>query len=205
MDAVGGLYIESKDDVPLRVDDPEYALKSYKERYERTGPVLKKMIDDCRAQGCQQVNFSPTGEASFGLTCNTFMGAIVNPPVLDGTLKIETKIAAKVKALCDRNGVRPLAFVTTPKDFVMGGELDTTCQTWPIEPSFRLKDALAAGGIPAVNLADTVRLIDPVLFPMWTASDGHMPYSGQHWIAFAMAWHYLHDLAPLVEAGAPKP
>jgi DNA-binding beta-propeller fold protein YncE len=187
--------VESKDDIPLRTIDTEWMLKPVKERLAALGPVHRKIIDYCQknpARCAGKVSLGPDGWPEFDESQG--IASFFTDPTLNAyCMDIEGKILDLDRAMCQKSGAKLVAFLMPRKSYIAGADQGyKTAQGLDLESM--LKTTFEAHGIPAVKTMESMRVIQPQLFPLWSKNDGHMLYKGQQWTALLMAMKFMDQI-----------
>lgn len=189
--------VPTEDDVPLQTLDPEWAAKDIKERAAGMGPAVKKMAAYCRENPgpCKDLmSFFPGGEPDFHYACGTALSFFENPRLKELSMEVEKKLAAKAVALCRRAGVKPIGMVMPNKGHFGGGERDITCRIFGGDFVEAEMAALESQGMPCASMLDTMRVLQPEVFPVWIDTDFHFLHRGQQWVGYLMAERFLDKL-----------
>ena len=190
--------VETRDDLPLRTVDPEWAAKPLSEKVAGMGPLTRKMLDYCKGKQSEchsLMTFSPEGDPNFELACSSRLSFLEVPRLRDLILQIEAKIGARAAAQCRREGAQPLAWIFPARDY-FAGENVGLCKVFPGELAAAQANALRKAGLPAIDLLEPFKAIQPVIFPSWSNHDQHLLYRGQQWVAYLMAEKFLEQMKP---------
>ena len=90
--------VETKDDVPLRTEDAEWAARGAKEKVAAMGPLTKAMVAFCKGnpKDCaDRINFSADGLPTFSFRGGTPMSFFAQPRLAELAMGVEGKIGAK--------------------------------------------------------------------------------------------------------------
>jgi hypothetical protein len=187
--------VPTQDDVPVRSEDAEWALKSYATKARSLGPLTRQMHQYCRdnAGVCAGLmSFGPDGEPTGAYPCGSELAFFEPPRLLELSMQIESKIGARLVAVSRKAGATPWTFIVPSKDyFAPGAENDMSCKDFNDVMPKALEAALDAQGMRAFDLTEAVRTLEPQLFPLWSKKDGHFVLRGHQWLGFIMATKFL--------------
>ena len=182
--------VETKDDVPLRSSDPEWAAKSLKEKAAHLGPGVRAFADYCKQEPKVCDGFfklDQDGAPVFGFAGGTPATFFDREPLRRRALDIQAKVSAHLVRFCAEEKVRPVGFFVPSKDLMAGGANDVGGMAYDGAVGREMAARLTALGLPTFDLVEPTRVIEPELFPLWCKIDGHFRYSGLQWEAMIMA------------------
>jgi hypothetical protein len=196
-DIVAWNTVETKDDVPLHTQDAEWAARSPREISAAMGPLTKAMVDYCKAEpkACGgRIAFPEGAIPNFNFNGDTPMNFFTQPHLRDLALQVEGKLGTKIVEFCKKEKIKPIAFILPTKEY-MGGSLNHS-GTFSSDLAEAHAAVLRARGLPAFDLIDPLRMIEPSFFPLWGREDGHYRSAGIQWVAYMMAWKFLEETGP---------
>jgi hypothetical protein len=199
-DLVAWTTVETKDDVPLHTRDAEWAVRSVQDKIDGMGPATKAMVAFCKEdpKACGgRITFPAGAIPSFNFAGNSALDFLAQPTLRGLALQIEGKIGAKLAEFCKVEKVKPIAFVLPTKEYIAGTNNSNELRAFNGDLAAEHAAVLRAQGLPAYDLIDPIRVIEPELYPLWSKSDGHYNNGGLQWVAYMMAWKFLKETAPL--------